>query len=314
MEDERIELIEAELGIEGFAVIVKLLSKIYGQNGYYYQWDTDCAMLFARKNGISCDFVNKVVDVAIRRGLFNRRMFEQYGILTSSEIQTFFINAAKRRKDVSIDRRFVCANNDEAFAAGENVKSTIFEKDVTAEKAVTEVTEDVILREEAFSGMLYPEEPYIDTDITGDGEHYVVYPSYPEVTLCDDTKRVEKDVACSEEAVAPEKKRAFGRHANVMLTESERIELGKTINDADEYIDRFSQKLHDKGYRYADHYSAILDWWKRDSALVESGVVIIGKGGNGSNGGNGSKDSTFDTDEFFAAASKKSKSRKVDTV
>ena len=40
--DEKFELIEAEFGIKGFAVVVKLYQKIYGQ-GYYCEW-TDVAL------------------------------------------------------------------------------------------------------------------------------------------------------------------------------------------------------------------------------------------------------------------------------
>ena len=138
VEDEKIELIEAELGLEGFAVIVKLLGKIYGQNGYYCQWDSDCAMLFARKSCISYDFVNKVVDVAIKRGFFCHALFEKYGILTSSEIQQFFLNAAKRRKEVVLDSRFICVNESISDTRSCNTSETAEKAamEVTAEKAV----------------------------------------------------------------------------------------------------------------------------------------------------------------------------------
>lgn len=37
--DEKFELIEAEFGLKGFAVIVKLLQRIYGEHGYYCEWE-----------------------------------------------------------------------------------------------------------------------------------------------------------------------------------------------------------------------------------------------------------------------------------
>lgn len=36
--DEKFELIEAEFGLTGFGVVVKLLQKIYGGQGYYVEW------------------------------------------------------------------------------------------------------------------------------------------------------------------------------------------------------------------------------------------------------------------------------------
>ena len=41
--DDGIALIEAEFGLTGFAVIVKLYQKIYGGLGYYCEWTNDVA-------------------------------------------------------------------------------------------------------------------------------------------------------------------------------------------------------------------------------------------------------------------------------
>ncbi len=60
---------------------------------------------------------------------------------------------------------------------------------------------------------------------------------------------------------------AFGRHQNVFLTESEYAALKSRLRDADSYINTFSEKLFSKGYRYSDHYLAILSWWERDRSL-----------------------------------------------
>ena len=47
--DEKFELIEAEFGLTGFGVVVKLLQKIYGGQGYYAEWTKEVALLFAKK-------------------------------------------------------------------------------------------------------------------------------------------------------------------------------------------------------------------------------------------------------------------------
>ena len=317
MEDETVELIEAEFGIEGFAVMVKLLSKIYGQNGYYCQWDTDCAMLFARKNCIDFNFANKVVEVAIRRGFFSRRMYECYGILTSDEIQQFYLNAAKRRKEALIDSRFVCTDLDtDSVKSAEPILPSKEETEEMAVTAVSDIAEDDVTyyREDAFFGITEPEEPYVVTVSSDSGESdVIVYPSIDECASSEVCEGEEEnnDVKKEKNACTGEEKKAFGRYGNVLLTEGERAELGRMIRDADDYIDRFSQKLHDRGYRYANHYGALLEWWKRDSGLPEA---CGGIGGNGGNGGKGESLVTFNTDEFFAAAVKKSAERRVDTV
>ncbi len=46
--DDNIELLEAEEGLEGFAILIKLWQKIYS-NGYYIEWNDDCLLLFCKK-------------------------------------------------------------------------------------------------------------------------------------------------------------------------------------------------------------------------------------------------------------------------
>lgn len=57
-----------------------------------------------------------------------------------------------------------------------------------------------------------------------------------------------------------------GAHQNVNITDEQYAALCKLISDTDAYIDMFSAKMHERGYRYPDHYKAILEWWSRDKA------------------------------------------------
>lgn len=124
--DDSFDLIEAEFGLKGFAVIVKLYQKIYGSYGYYCEWTNDVALLFANKVGLGSSAVSEIVEASIRRGIFNREMYEKYSILTSKGIQERYFKAVKRRiasnvkneyllvkvtqnqKNVNISRENVC--------------------------------------------------------------------------------------------------------------------------------------------------------------------------------------------------------------
>lgn len=46
--DEKFDYIEAEFGLIGFAVVVKLFQRIYGGHGYYCEWNNRVATLFGR--------------------------------------------------------------------------------------------------------------------------------------------------------------------------------------------------------------------------------------------------------------------------
>ena len=78
-----------------------------------------------------------------------------------------------------------------------------------------------------------------------------------------------------------------GKHGNVRLTEEQYADICKRIPDAVAYIDRFSEKLHDRGYSYADHHKAILEWWEKDKEKHRKKEDPQG---------------SFDTDDFFKAA------------
>ena len=104
--DDKFELIEAEFGLKGFAIVVKLLQRIYGTFGYYCEWNKDGELLFSRKCGEGCNVVVEVVNRCFDRGLFDRSLHKKYQILTSHGIQQQYLKSSDRRKD-SVDRKSV---------------------------------------------------------------------------------------------------------------------------------------------------------------------------------------------------------------
>lgn len=100
--DKAIRLIEAEFGLKGYAVYMKLLERIYGGEGYYIEWDKDERLLFASFVGEPGDLVGEVVNGLLRRGLFNQTVFESSGVLTSRAIQDRYLNAVTRRERVEL--------------------------------------------------------------------------------------------------------------------------------------------------------------------------------------------------------------------
>lgn len=99
--DDKMRLIEAEFGITGFGVIVKLWQKIYNTDGYYIEWTRDVELLFAQDIRVGCGLVSEIMLAAKRRGLFDVGMFDKYGILTSTGIQKRHFNMMKRHKEVT---------------------------------------------------------------------------------------------------------------------------------------------------------------------------------------------------------------------
>lgn len=105
--DEKFELIEAEFGLTGFAVVVRLYQRIYGGAGYYCEWDDEVALVFGSRNKLGANVVSEIVKAAIKRKLFDRNLFEKYGILTSTGIQKWYFEAVSRREQVEVIREYL---------------------------------------------------------------------------------------------------------------------------------------------------------------------------------------------------------------
>lgn len=131
--DEKFELIEAEFGIKGFAIVVKLLQRIYGGHGYYCEWNNDISLIFAKQCGFSCigdkglldcagqpsqpgrpqNLIDHVVTASIRRGIFDKQLFENFSILTSKGIQRIFLNTVRNRKKVEVKKEYLLLSDAE---------------------------------------------------------------------------------------------------------------------------------------------------------------------------------------------------------
>ena len=110
--DKKFRIIEAKFGIVGFGIIIKLFQQIYGDNGYFYKWDEDSAIIFSalcscQKFPVSELDVKAVVSEAINRDIFDNDLYEKYGILTSRGLQRRYFEAVKRRSRVDVKKEYL---------------------------------------------------------------------------------------------------------------------------------------------------------------------------------------------------------------
>ena len=60
-------------------------------------------------------------------------------------------------------------------------------------------------------------------------------------------------------------KHKYGKYKNVLLTDEEIKQLREKLpNDWEKWIETFSEGLELKGYKYNNHYLAILQWEERN--------------------------------------------------
>lgn len=108
--DEKVRLIQAEYGLKGFAVVVKLYQEIYGGYGYYCEWTQDRELLFASENGLndgSQQLLRDIVSACIRRNIFSERLFNEYGILSSTGVQKQYLKATVKREVVDLKKEYL---------------------------------------------------------------------------------------------------------------------------------------------------------------------------------------------------------------
>ncbi len=108
--EEKVRLIQAEYGLKGFAVFVRLLQKIYGEHGYYCEWTQDSELLFMSENGLnsgSLQLLRDIVSACIRRNIFSERLFKEYGILTSYGVQKRYLKATAKREVIELKKEYL---------------------------------------------------------------------------------------------------------------------------------------------------------------------------------------------------------------
>lgn len=105
-QDDKIYMIEAELGELSFGRIIKLFAEIYRGDGYFKKWEEEDVLIFCGKKRIPIEEAKTLVKLAVKRGLFDKVMFNQYKILTSRGIQKRYISACEKRVKIQIVKEF----------------------------------------------------------------------------------------------------------------------------------------------------------------------------------------------------------------
>lgn len=115
-EDDKVQLIDSEFGSKGVVIMVRLMCRIF-RNGYYCQWGQDESLLFAKRvgDGVTGALVDEVVKGLIRRLFFDKGVFDRFAILTSKGIQTRYIDAKERAKNVQFFKEYALIEDNVLF-------------------------------------------------------------------------------------------------------------------------------------------------------------------------------------------------------
>lgn len=96
--DRIVRRIMKKEGDAAVTVLVQAFCSIYSNEGYYVMagdlfYDDLADNLYQEDS----DYVRRVIALAVEYGLFDSALFQEYGLLTSADIQRQFLFATKRR-------------------------------------------------------------------------------------------------------------------------------------------------------------------------------------------------------------------------
>jgi hypothetical protein len=142
--DDKIELIEAKHGLVGFGVIIKLLQAIY-KNGFYLEASDDRLLLMSKRINVNINELNAIIADAITRKLFDEKIYNKFNVLTSCGIQKRYAEAIKRRKEITVDKKYclicfetVCGDRVNVNINKENVDINSENDDSSTQRKVKE--------------------------------------------------------------------------------------------------------------------------------------------------------------------------------
>lgn len=104
LQDKKIRLIKGEFGAKGVLVLLQLLCSIYKESGYFATCDDDDCLLMADAVGcgVDSDFIRQVIHGCVRRSLFDDKLFNVFGVLTSRGIQRRYLRALSTRDNIEM--------------------------------------------------------------------------------------------------------------------------------------------------------------------------------------------------------------------
>lgn len=104
--DEKMELVEAKHGLLGFAVIIRILMRIY-RNGYCYPWTEKEQLLFSRRIGVELEQVREIINDAAKFEFFDQALLDKYQVLSSKGIQKRYLEAVGRRHRAEVRKEYL---------------------------------------------------------------------------------------------------------------------------------------------------------------------------------------------------------------
>lgn len=125
-QDDKLSVMIAKYGMLGLGLVLKIMMEIY-KNGYFYAWGEREHFVFSNKINVDINITKEIVNECIKWSFFNETVYKKHGILTSKGVQERYIEASKRRKEITFVREYTLIDLKKACL---KVFNPIYEVDV----------------------------------------------------------------------------------------------------------------------------------------------------------------------------------------
>ena len=112
LRDKKVRLLRAEFGASSVVFVLYVLSKVYEEDGYYLKWDKDECLIAADELRESPAYIGEVLQGCLSRSLFDGRVFQMFGVLTSAGVQRRYLRGCEKRDVIEIIQEYWLLNVD----------------------------------------------------------------------------------------------------------------------------------------------------------------------------------------------------------
>jgi hypothetical protein len=119
--DPKFVRLRTEFGIKGEICAIRVLCAIY-REGYFIQCSDDLLYMIADDTKLPFQFIREAVAGMVRCGIFDRKLFDDHRVLTSTGIQRRWAIAKSRSTKVDTSQYWLLYDDDESIDVNKNNK------------------------------------------------------------------------------------------------------------------------------------------------------------------------------------------------
>jgi hypothetical protein len=136
LRNKKVKLLKTEFGANSVIFVLYVLSRVYEEEGYYLRWDKDECLMAAEEIGcgITPSYIGEVLQRCLSRSLFDQRVFQMFGVLTSAGIQRRYLKGKEKRDEIVMIEEYFLLDIENKKDVPDGILAKLALKKVSEEK------------------------------------------------------------------------------------------------------------------------------------------------------------------------------------